>query len=846
MTRTNRDAFAFLAGVFLLCMSVLMIQIIQTRILSVVSLYYMAFFSISMAMLGLTAGALLVYYKLDTVTPANVNAFLSKVSTAFALSIAACFALQLASPLPNVDGATSLVLWLKAIVLLAAPFTVGGVAVALALTRSGFPVGIVYGVDLVGAAVGCLVSLALLTWIDAPSAMFIVAGLVAVAAWCFGRASSEPSPAGFLPNWRILGKPGVIAAYLVALAGINAINNNGLQPIVIKFDKLIPSGSIAHLQWNSFSRIVATNSVPAVPFLWGASPKAPLNTRHEQRELTIDGMAGTMMPRYSEKPGALDYLRYDITNLAYWARHSGRSAVIGVGSGRDILSSHLFGFRDITGVELNPIFVDLLTDPDKLRGYAGIADLPGVRFVVDDGRSWFARTREKFDVIEMSMVDTWAATGAGAFSLSENGLYTVEGWKIFLSALTPNGLFTVSRWHSPNSTVELGRVVSLAVAALMELGVDRPSDHIFIAGVNNLATAIVSRAPFTQSDLQMLQDTSDRLQFKVLASPERPATDPVIVDMLTAQNLKDLNERAAGHFLDVSPPTDARPFFFNQLRFTQPIELYYALSGWRDGKRVDAGTVWSGNLVAVATLFLVILLSAAVVVGAVVLPTRSAIHTVDRRLAMIASGYFLLIGLGFMFVEIGLIQRISVFLGHPVYALSVGLFSIILSTGLGSLLSERLTPQRQGHYVLWLGLLAAYLLLLPLWLPEVLRSSLAAATLPWRAATSIAVIFPAGLLMGFGFPTGMRLVSGLDARLTPWLWGLNGAAGVLAAGLAVACSIGFSIDVTISVGGVCYALLLVFALLLSRMPHASRNTERAEAGWRRGDAPAAGAVGTAP
>ncbi len=171
--------------------------------------------------------------------------------------------------------------------------------------------------------------------------------------------------------------------------------------------------------------------------------------------MTIDGFAGTWMPAYSDEPGRLDFLRYDVTNLAYHARHEGRAAVIGVGSGRDMLSAHLFGFRDITGVELNPIFVDLLTDPAKLRAYAGIADLPGVRFVVDDGRSWFARTEEKFDLIEMSMVDTWAATGAGAFSLSENGLYTVEGWKTFLSAHNPDGLFAVSRWHSPHSTVAL-------------------------------------------------------------------------------------------------------------------------------------------------------------------------------------------------------------------------------------------------------------------------------------------------------------------------------------------------------------------------------------------------------
>jgi hypothetical protein len=821
-TRASRDTVAFLAGVFLLCMSVLMIQIVQTRILSVVSLYYMAFFSISMAMLGLTGGALIVYYKLDHVNPRNVNAFLSKISTAFALCIAACFALELATPLPNVAWATSVVLWFKAIVLLAAPFTIGGIGVSLALTRSGLPIGIIYGVDLLGAATGCLASLALLTWMDAPSAMFLIAALVAVAAWCFARAASGPATVTPIPNWRILGKPGFIAVYLAALAGVNAMTDTGLQPIAVKFDKLSTLDDMDAIKWNSFSRITASLPVIGPPFLWGASPEAPRGGAVEQRELTIDGFAGTWMPKYSDTPGRLDFLRYDVTNLAYYARHEGRSAVIGVGSGRDMLSAHLFGFRDITGVELNPIFVDLLTNPAKLRTYAGVADLPGTRFVVDDGRSWFARTQEKFDLIEMSMVDTWAATGAGAFSLSENGLYTVEGWKTFLSALKPNGLFTVSRWHSPRSTVELGRVVSLAMASLMELGVDRPSDHIFVAGIGNLATVIVSRSPFARSDLDVLQDTADKLRFTVLASPDRAATDPVLVDMLTAPNLQDLNARAALHFLDVSPPTDARPFFFNQLRFTHPGELYFALREWRDGKLLDSGSGWSGNLIAVATLFLVIFMSAVVVAYVVVLPTQSAVRHVDRQLALIGSGYFLLIGFGFMFVEIGLIQRFSVFLGHPVYALSIGLFSIILSTGLGSLLSERLTPVRQGHFIFWLGLLAAYLLLLPQWLPDLLHSSLAATTLPWRALTSIAVIFPAGLLMGYGFPTGMRLVTRLDARLTPWLWGVNGASGVLAAGIAVACSIGFSIDVTIRAGGICYALLLFFALLLLRVPVAKR------------------------
>ena len=527
----------------------------------------------------------------------------------------------------------------------------------MALTRSSFAVGLTYGVDLLGAATGCLAALVVLTWMDAPSAMFMVAALPALAAWCFARAGSEFLIPPSVLNWKILRSPGVIAIAFAGLACVNASTNLGLQPVSAKFGGIEPLDKYDYVKWNSFSRIAVWGSDFQPVFLWGPSPELPPNSKLEQRGMNIDGFAGTTMPRYSNAPGAMDALRYDVTNLAYHARHSGRAAIVGVGSGRDMLSASLFGFRDITGVELNPVFVDLLTDPAKLRNYAGVADLPGVRFVVDDGRSWFARTQEKFDLIEMSMVDTFAATGAGAFSLSENGLYTVEGWKIFLSALRPNGLFTVSRWRSPTATVEIGRVVSLAIAALMELGAQNPQEHIYVAGINNLATIIVSRQPFPATDLDALDEATTKLRFDVLASPARPAADKVLADLLAARSPDDLNARAINYYLDVSPPTDARPFFFNQLRLTHPSDVLEMVRDARRGKSLHsgAGLVAGGNLIAIGTLLMIILLSAIAVVFVIILPARSSINAVDRQLALSGSTYFLLIGLGFMFVEIGLI-----------------------------------------------------------------------------------------------------------------------------------------------------------------------------------------------
>ncbi len=196
-------------------------------------------------------------------------------------------------------------------------------------------------------------------------------------------------------------------------------------------------------------------------------PYAP-KVQIDQGWLNIDGDAGTPIYRYDGNPAQLDFLKYDVTALGYYVRDRGRAAVIGVGGGRDLMTASVFGFRDITGVEYNPIFVRLFAT--DYRDFSGAGKVPGLRLVVDDARSWFARSTENFDSIQMSLIDTWAATGAGAFTLSESGLYTVNGWKRFLARLTPRGVFSVSRWFSPEHLNETGRVLALAMASLIEEG----------------------------------------------------------------------------------------------------------------------------------------------------------------------------------------------------------------------------------------------------------------------------------------------------------------------------------------------------------------------------------------
>jgi hypothetical protein len=534
----------------------------------------------------------------------------------------------------------------------------------------------------------------------------------------------------------------------------------------------------------------------------------------DQRWLNIDGDAGTAMYRFDGNLEQVDFLKYDITSLAYYIRNHGRSAVIGVGGGRDLLAAYVFGFRDVTGIELNSIFVDLLQN--RFRTFNKIASLPGVKLEVDDARSWFASTGryQQFDLVQMSMIDTWAATGVGAFSLSENGLYTVEGWRHFLASLSPNGVFTVSRWYSPDDPNETGRLLSLAKATLFKLGIQDPSRHLFLASLDQLATLIVTRQPLSVSELTTLNDVSGRLGYSILVRPDSLPRSDGLRQIMQATDVATLQLLSAQFHLDMSPPTDERPFFFNQLRITDPVAMLSAFNA--------APGVIKGNLSATLTLLTIIVLSLILVLLTIILPALPAVRQVSRRLVGVGPVYFLLIGMGFMFVEIGLIQRLSIFLGHPVYGLAIGLFGIILSTGIGSVLSERFPLTNNKQLLIWAGLLVFYLVLLPIGLP-LLVSAFEAYPIVVRAMTALCMIAPLGLMMGFGFPTGMRLVNDIDPRPTPWFWAINGAAGVLSASIAVAVSIAFSIDICIWLGAVCYLLLGAAAATLASLSREDRS-----------------------
>jgi hypothetical protein len=305
----------------------------------------------------------------------------------------------------------------------------------------------------------------------------------------------------------------------------------------------------------------------------------------------------------------------------------------------------------------------------------------------------------------------------------------------------------------------------------------------------------------------------------VILAPDQRAESDNLRGILESASREALDRFTSRADFDLTPPTDDRPFFFNLLRLDRPLAVFRV-------QRSGFG-VLSGNLLATMTLLTILVVSLFLVVLTILVPLRPAAKASGRSLVAAGTVYFALLGLGFMFVEIGLLQRLSVLLGHPIYSLSVVLFSLILSTGVGSLAASVVRLEsRAALFVSWAACTGVYLLTLVVALPGLI-SRFEGTGLLAHVALSLGLLAPAGLLMGFGFPVGMRMVQAIDERPTPWFWGINGAAGVLASVLAIATSLAFGISRSILLGACCYLALIVPGLYLGfRLPARARPAGR--------------------
>tara|TARA_R110001592_G_scaffold3525_34_gene20279 strand:- start:50584 stop:53028 length:2445 start_codon:yes stop_codon:yes gene_type:complete len=808
----KNKAFSFYFGVFLISGLVMSLQILQSRLFSVTSWYHLSFLVISMAMFGLTLGALKIYRSSEEEQRRDYALIARKHSMAFGFFILVALAGQLFIPILSEQAVKTLATLPIAAFTTSIAYYHAGVAITVCLTRAPFPVGKTYGVDLVGAGLGCIAALILMETIDTPSALLFLSGLAFMSALAFPVRDDAPKTVTLAGKDYHLKK--MAATFLVITFGLGLTNlflpTPLLYPLWVK-DKFIPMSRIDYQEWNSISRVTVMNEEIRTPFAWGPSPIFPMDERFPIKMLVIDGDAGTPITKFDGDFSKHKYLEFDVTNIAYTMPDIKKAAIIGVGGGRDLMSAKYFGVEKVTALDVNPVQIKLMKDNPVYREYANLYKQPGVTILNEEARSWFRQNEEKLDLVQMSLIDTWAATGAGAFALSENGLYTTDAWTIFMDDLSDHGVFTLSRW-SASAMDDTGRSLSVAMATLFNLGVHDARQHIALFNSGAIATLVVSKSPFTAEQIAALEKTAREKQYRTILIPNKEAPVGLLGDLISATSVDEINEISSKQFFDVSPSTDMRPFFFNQARLSMPL----AVSRMALSPPVGAHYVSMGQAKATFNLYLIIIFSFLMVGFVIIAPLLKTVE--DKGSTFIKAGtvYFMLIGLGFMFMEISLLQALGVFLGHPIYGLSVVLFSLIMSAGVGSFISEKFPLSTLPRQTMWCLLTCGYGIILSFILRDIFHTY-AEVDIVTRVLVSIAIISPAGLLMGFGFPTGLRLTEAFDSRATAWFWGINGAAGVLGSSLAIAFNIALGIDKTLIIAGVCYALLCIPFLMLCKL-----------------------------
>ncbi len=785
------------SATFLVAFSTLVIEIALSRLLSVISFYHLAFFAVSTAMLGMTAGAVFVYLKPQNFDKQNISYSLAKACIGFSFSIPVSTIIICVIPLSDSFAVMQYFALLLVTVSCSIPFYFSGIIISAVLTKFDLPINKLYASDLIGAAFGCLFVLAGLEFFDAPSLIIFTAIFPVIAAFLYGKSTLSA---------RKLRYCYILIAVILSLSMLNKLTLNGIRPLVVKARFEGPKMFMIE-KWNSFSRVTVQHESYELPRYWGPSPIAPTDKLYHQYKMDIDGAAGTVLINFT-KMDDIEHLKFDITNIAYYLRPGNSACIIGVGGGRDIQSAILFGHKKITGIDINPVFINLLEN--RFKDFAGIGGREGVTLVLDEARSHLTRNDEKYDVIEMSLIDTWASVGAGAYTLNENSLYTVEAWKVFLSRLNDNGLFTVSRWYNPSDLGETGRVVSLATGTLLDMGIKEPSKHIAMATTNDVSTLIISKQPFSKSDMEMLENTVNNLQFTLVIRPDSIPLNPTLIKIVSAKSSEELSDNIRDLPFNYTPPTDENPYFFNMLKIKSIPDIK---------KLMASGGIVHGNLYATFTLIILILCLSVLTIITIVVPLLFGSHKEKmnselKKVFTAGAIYFSLIGIGFMLLEMSLIQRLSVYLGHPVYALGILLFTIILSTGIGSLVSEKLPISKKPFIYIYPLAALLVIMLLNFILPSIISITITSGMII-KIFIAIAVIFPIGIILGIYFPAGMKLVKDRAGLETPWFWALNGIFGVLSSAIAVFISIFAGISVNFYISALCYGLLIFSTKMLA-------------------------------
>jgi spermidine synthase len=771
-------------GVALISATLLMTELALTRIFSVVMYYHFAFLAISIALFGLSASGVFAYVARRRLDRYETGTLLAVESVVYAVfTLVALFAL-VRLRIGLVYSRQNLMLMLATYALAALPFFTGGLVLTLAVSRLSTRINAVYASDLLGAAAGCLVLIPLLDRVGAPGVVLTAAALALTGGVLFA------SPASRI---RVATVGGAIMA--VALAG----QLSGVAVFDIGDAKGHVGDRALFTKWNSFSRIGVYERTHDN---WSLSPAFKGTVPHT-RYMDIDAAASTPILQAAPDLSNVQYLKYELTAVAYRLKTPGFSAlVIGPGGGRDLVSALVFGAGHVDGVEINPIIADDVMRGQFLEFSGGIYTNPRVRIAVDDGRSFVRSSPDRYDVIQASLVDTWAATAAGAYTLTENTLYTVEAFNDYLDHLTDDGVVTMTRW-----VIDGLRLVSLAQEAGAARGWD-VSKHLAVIQYDRVQTFLLKKSEFTPAEIATLSAAARELQFNVIYAPTfaGEAMPPLPTDWVDGMETADYPRliRAAdrqrfydSYKQDIRPTTDDRPFFFHTTKLADQFQVAFGRA-MLFGNGLSALLTLMGISTALVVLFV---LGPLVFAGGADAP---------RWFSWLV--YFGALGAGFMLIEVSILQRFVLLLGHPVYSLTVTLFSLLLGTGIGAAWSRRL---REATLVRSTAIMLVAIAVISIAVIAVV-TPLVMWAIPFARSTrigiAVATLLPIGIALGIPMPAGIRLLSARAPQMVTWAWGINGALSVVGATLAIFIAMNWGFGVTL-VGASAVYLIGLAALI---------------------------------
>jgi hypothetical protein len=755
----SRPPNSTLFAVSLVGATTIALQVVLTRMFSAMLAYHFSFLAISLAMLGTGGGALLVYLSQGR-EPYPLDLQLSRWSVVLCIGlVVAPFAI---TQIDFGEGDTldpGFILRLGiACIIAGIPSFAGGVVMALAMSRLSEWIGIVYAFDLAGAGLGAALIVPVLWLVPAPQTIVLLAVPASAAALLFSTRHKRARVAtSFLAMCTVVLFAGSVTSALPR----------------VPIGHHLPEGSqIAADRWTPLSRVMGVIFPPGFP--WNV--------------LFYDKVfAPVPIVRDGQRPGWPE-LRSGPQSIGYELAGAGRVLVIGGGGGRDIDSALALGRKEVDVIELNPGIRRVVDDdlaPVSGRPYSA----PGVATTIGDGRSVLAGRDTRYQHIHIGFTDTFSVNAAAGFALTENNLYTIEAFDTYLDHLAPRGILNVSRLLKLVGDEAL-RTAVLALATLAHRGVADPRAHVVVIRGEDVlggiyGTVLVRNEPFAPAELEYITRLASERGQGILFGPGANMEG----EWRALAEASSIEAFCTAHALNVCPSTDDQPFFFNMRRI-------------RDLGRRDLGYrfVADPTSVLIVTVGLLLILSLAVY-GLPLISVDRSRRPLGRPLI-----YFAAIGVGFMLVEISLVQRFVLFLGYPTYSLSVVLFSLLVSTGLGSYLTTRTRDTRRLQHF---GLATAVILIVAsaIGLQPLLRAWIGLA-FSVRIALSVLILMPFGLALGVAMPIGLRELEQLHAPSVPYAWGVNGIASVIASAAGVAIAIYFGFRGASLVAAACYAIAL--------------------------------------